>query len=243
MTSLHTLPVTSLCIFLHHQTPSIVFNFNAAGHVIRHSSSPGSSPVLQLHLIHEDGRDIILRKLLLSEPLGDLSMLGLRECVREFDLLDLGVVDLRGVDLGGVEVGVVDFGGVSLGVVDVGGLPFGVVDFIWLDFGLLDRLPHRDTGLLPQRERVLLDFRELGLLGWYEFCGRAHASKLKPPICESTARQKSASSLAAPHSGSNCQSGKSGRLCRWILSLCDSPQQEGSGGLGQRYLPRKEVRV
>ena len=144
---------------------------------------PGSSPVFQLHLIHEDVRDIRLRKLRLSEPPGDLSTLCLRECIFELALLDLGVLDLGGVDigvldlggvavgvvdLGGVEVGVVDCGGVLFGVVDWGGVPFGVVDFDLLAFGLFDRL----QGLLPQRDqRVLLDCREFGLLGRYAFCG------------------------------------------------------------------------
>lgn len=131
-------------------------------------------------------------------------------------MLDLGVlafggVDVGVVDLGGVEVGVVDFGGVPLGLVNLGGVPsFGMVNFGFLELGLLDRLPHREGHLLLQRERVLLDCRELGLLGLYGFCGRAHASKLNPPICESTACQKLASSLAASLSGSNCQSGKLG---------------------------------
>ena len=226
MASLHFPPCVFLPCLLSASTVWFSFflsfflsNFYISSHCIRHGSYPGSSPVLQLHLNHDDGRDIMLRKLRLSELPGDLSLLGLRECIREPGLLDLGVadlgvVDLRGVDLGGVDVGVVDFGGVPLGVVNFEGLPFGVVDLRVLDLGLLDRLPHREVGLLPQRERGLLDFRELGLLGWYESCGRAHASKLKPPICVSTARQKSASSLVASHSGSYCQSGKLGTCCR-----------------------------
>lgn len=112
----------------------------------------------------------MLRKLLLSELPGDRSMLGLRECIRELYLLDPGVLDFGGVDvgvvdLGGVQVGVVDFGGVPLGVVDLGRDPFGSFENFLLDFGLLDRLPHREGYLLPQRERVLLGCRELGLLG------------------------------------------------------------------------------
>lgn len=128
-------------------------------------------------------------------------------------MLDLGGVDTGVVDLGGVEVGVVDFGGVPLGVVELEEVPLGIVESGFLYFGLLDRLPHRVVALLPHRERVLLDCRELGLFGQYDFSGRAHASKLSPPICESTACQKAVSSLAASHSGI-CQSGKLGICCR-----------------------------
>ena len=121
------------------------------------SLHPLSSPVLQLHLIHDDGRDILLRKLRLSELPGDLSMLGLPESVRELCLLDLGVLDLGEVDTGvvglsGEDVGVDDIGGGPLGVVDSGGLPLGVVDFGLLELGLLDRLPHQEVDLLPLRE-------------------------------------------------------------------------------------------
>ena len=198
---------------------------------IHQGSNPGSSPVRQLHRIQDDGRDIRLRKLRRSELPGDLSILGLREYIRELVLLDravldlgvaeTGVVDLGEaeigvVDLGGVAVGVMDFGGVPFGVVDFGGDPFGVVvfDFESLGFGLLDRLPHREEALLPQRERVLLGRRDLCLSGEYVFCGRAHASKLNPSICESTACQNSASPFAPPRSASKCQSGKSGRCWR-----------------------------
>ena len=49
-------------------------------YLVCQGSSPGSSPVFQLHLIHEEGRDILPRKLLLSQlPPGDLSRLGLWE--------------------------------------------------------------------------------------------------------------------------------------------------------------------
>ena len=47
-------------------------------YIDRQGSSPGSSPVFHLHLIHDAGRDILPRKLLLSKlPPGDLSRLGL----------------------------------------------------------------------------------------------------------------------------------------------------------------------
>ena len=153
-------------------------------------------------------------------------MLGLLECNREFGLLDLGTLELgdaeiEAVDSGGVDVGVVDFG---LGAVDPVEVSLWMADFGTLDLGLLDRLPHRELGLLPQRERVLLDCRVLGLFVEYVSSGRAHASKLKLSICESTARQKSASSLATPHSGSHCESENSGRCCRWMSSLCEFSQ-------------------
>lgn len=172
--SLRTLHVLLILCILPSSSGAVEFSryLNIPSHIIHHqgSSNPGSSPVLQLHLIHEDGREILVRKLLRSELPGDLSMLGLPECICEFRLLDLGVLDLGGVeigvvDLGGVEVGVVDFGGVPLGVVDLGGVSFGVVDLEVLAFGLPVRLPHREVGLLLQRQRVLLSCRKLGLLG------------------------------------------------------------------------------
>ena len=63
----------------HHQAQSIPpIDKHLRSYLVRQGSSPGSSPVFQLHLIHEDGRDIRSRKLLLSIlPPGDLSRLGL----------------------------------------------------------------------------------------------------------------------------------------------------------------------
>ena len=69
-----------LLLLLSHQERSVsspVDGFSES-YPVRQGSSPGSSPVLQLHLIHEDGRDILPRKLLLSKlPPDDLSRLGL----------------------------------------------------------------------------------------------------------------------------------------------------------------------
>lgn len=116
-------------------------------------SYPGSSPALQLHLIHDDGCGIRLRKLRLSGVPGEMSMPGRRVCMMEFGSLDPGVFDLGGekvgvaavggvevreVDLGGMEVEVGDSGGVEVGVVELGGVPLGVVVGEGDLFGVVD---------------------------------------------------------------------------------------------------------
>ena len=79
-----------------------------------HTSCPGSSPVLQLYLSHDEGRDIRLQKFHPSDFPGDLlSLLGLRGCLMECDSTNLGVGVLY---VGVVTVGAVDSGGVEVGV-------------------------------------------------------------------------------------------------------------------------------